>query len=78
MVLDLWFNQTRPGEVFDKVALRTDFTGHCGKNTSTNPFEQVRASATKGTTPDIHFDIKRLVAQGDSCYDACDVQLSIL
>lgn len=64
-MLDLWFNQTKPGEAFDKFVSRTDFTDHYGKNTSTHAFEQVKASETKMTTPDIHFEIKKLVAQGD-------------
>ena len=64
-MLDLWFNQHKVGEAFDKYVSRTDFTDHFGKDTSTHAFEQVRANEIKITGANLHFDIKQLVAQGD-------------
>lgn len=63
-MLDLWFNKTRPAEAFDKYVSRTEFVDHYGKNT-TRSFEQVKAAEVKMTTPDIRFEIKQIVAQGD-------------
>ncbi|MFT3907041.1 MAG: nuclear transport factor 2 family protein [Steroidobacteraceae bacterium] len=63
-MLDLWFNQTKPGEAFDRYVSRDDFTDHYGKN-STHSFEEVKAAEIKMTTPDMHFQIKQIIAQGD-------------
>jgi predicted SnoaL-like aldol condensation-catalyzing enzyme len=64
-MLDLWFNQHRPADAFDKYVSRTDFTDHFGKDTLTHSFEQVRASEIKITGSNLHFDIRQIVAQGD-------------
>lgn len=64
-MLDLWFNQHKVGEAFDKYVSRTDFTDHFGKDTFTHAFEKVRATEIKITGDNLHFDIKQIVAQGD-------------
>jgi len=63
-MLDLWFNQHKPGEAFDRYVSRTDITDHHGKNT-VHSFEKIRAEEIKITGTKIHFDIKQIIAQGD-------------
>lgn len=63
-MLNLWFNEHKPGEAFDKYVSRTDFTDHYGKETS-HSFEQVRATEIKITGTNLHFEIKQIIAQGD-------------
>jgi predicted SnoaL-like aldol condensation-catalyzing enzyme len=63
-MLDLWFNEHKPGEAFDKYVSRTNFVNHTGKETS-HSFDDIRTEEIKITGTNLHFDIKQIVAQGD-------------
>lgn len=63
-MLNLWFNEHKPGEAFDKYVSRTQFADHFGKQTN-HSFEDVKATEIKITGSNLHFDIKQIVAQGD-------------
>lgn len=63
-IIDLWFNQGKPAEVFDKYISKTDYFDHYGEHTTN--WAQTRADEVK-MTPSSGFDfrIRQLVAQGD-------------
>lgn len=63
-MLDLWFNEHKPGEAFDKYVSRTDLTTHTPQKT-THSFEDTKAEEIQMTGTNLHFDIKQIVAQGD-------------
>lgn len=63
-IIDLWFNEGKAAEVFDKYVSRTDFLDHYGDHTTN--YEQTRADEVGITPPGgFKFTIKQLVAQGD-------------
>lgn len=66
--IDLWFNQHKGAEAFDKYVSRTNYVNHAVYSASTkNPhksFEQERDEEARAIPPTSKFEIKQLITQG--------------
>lgn len=63
--VDLWFNQHKPLEAFDKYVSRTNYMNHTTTTDVVQTFESEKRLEESMTTPTMHFEIKQIIAQGD-------------
>jgi predicted SnoaL-like aldol condensation-catalyzing enzyme len=63
--IDLWFNQHKPEEAFDRYVSRDYYMNHTTTTDVVQTFESEKAAEAKMTTSSMHFDIQQIVAQGD-------------
>ncbi len=66
--IDLWFNQDKPAEAFDKYVSHTQYVDHAVYSASLNKqqnFEEEKTSEARVTPAGEKFVFEQLIAQGD-------------
>jgi predicted SnoaL-like aldol condensation-catalyzing enzyme len=63
--IDLWFNQHKPLEAFEKYVSRDHYMNHSTTTDVVQTFESERAKEAGMVSPDTHFTIEQIIAQGD-------------
>jgi predicted SnoaL-like aldol condensation-catalyzing enzyme len=63
--IDMWFNQHKPLEAFDKYVSRDHYMNHTTTTDVVQTFDSQKVFEASITPADAHFDVKQIVAQGD-------------